>query len=355
MNISRKALARLAPLVLVVAASAASAGFDVKAVPLTSEKGVVNLDYFAFDPATGRLWVPAGNRASVIVLDRAGEVVGTIGDFATAEFELRGRRDRLGPSSVALGNGMAYVGNRADRSICIIDASTMKRGACQSIGTAAQGWAAAPDAVVYVGTTKELWVTRGAPPIGIASSDKAVTIFDVSAAGKLKPKGKVALGASAEGYAVDETRGVFYTNLEERGETVAIDVHRRTIVKRWKSGCDEARGLAIDRTRGLLFVACSDRVVALDADHAGKVLGSVNTGDGLDNIDYSETGHTLYAAASIAAVLTVAQVGETGTFSAVESVPTVKGARGVVAGDARRAYVADPAGGQILIVTQTTP
>ena len=354
MNILRKTLVPLAAVVLLVAASAAWAGFEVKAVPLTPEKGVVNLDYFAFDPTTGRLWVPAGNRASVIVLDRAGEIVETIGDFATVEFELRGRQRRLGPSSVALGNSMAYVGNRADQTICIIDATTLKRGACQSIGTAAQG-RAAPDGVAYVAATKELWVTLRAPPGGSASSAKALGIFDVSSAGKLRPKGSVPLGTFAEGYAVDDTRGVFYTNLEERGETVAIDVHRHAIVKRWKSGCDEAHGLAIDRARGFVFVACSRRVVALDADHEGKVLGSVNTGDGLDNIDYSEAGHTLYAAASSAAVLTIAQVGETGTFSDVESVPTVKGARGVVAGDAKRAYVADPVGGQILIVTQTTP
>jgi hypothetical protein len=353
MSISHKTLARLAPLLLLATASAAWAGFDVKAVPLTPEKGVVNLDYFAFDHAAGRLWVPAGNRASVIVLDRAGEVVGTIGDFATAEFERRGRHGRLGPSSVALGNGLAYVGNRADQTICIIDETTLKRGACQRIGTAAQGQAT-PDGVAYVAATKELWVTLRAAPGG-ASSAKALAIFDVSSAGKLKPKGRVPLGTLAEGYAVDDARGLFYTNLEERGETVAIDVRRHAIVKRWKSGCDEAHGLAIDRQRGFVFVACSGRVVTLDADHAGKVLGSVDTGGGLDNIDYSESAHTLYAAASIAAVLTVAQVGATGTFSDVEVVPTAKGARGVVAGDAERAYVADPVGGQILIVTQTTP
>ena len=198
-------------------------------------------------------------------------------------------------------------------------------------------------------------MTRGAPPIGIASYDKSLTIFDASDSKKLKQKAKVALGASAEGYAADDKRGVFYTNLEERGETVAIDVHKRKIVGRWKSGCAETQGLALDHERGFLFVACANHVVALDANHGGTVLGSIDTGDGLDNIDYSETDHLLYAAASSAATLTVARVGEKGDFSTVAVVPTVKGARGVVAGDAKRAYVMDPINGQMLVVTQTSP
>ena len=354
MGISRRIVASLAIASLLAVASTANAAFEVKAVPLTAEKGVVTLDYFAWDSVTGRLWVPAGNQASVIVLDRNGAIAGTIPGFATAEFELRGRKGRLEPSSVALGHGVAYVGNRADRSICIIDATTLKRGACQVIGTAKQGSSAAPDAVVYVDATKELWVTRGAPPIGIPSSDKSLSIFDASDPKKLKQKGKVALGASAEGYAVDNARGLFYTNLEESGETVAIDVHKRKIVGRWKSGCDETQGVAVDRERGFVFVACSNRVIALDANHGGAVLGSIDTGGGLDNIDYSDSEHLLYAAASVAATLTVARVGDKGDFSSVAVVPTVNGARSVVAGE-KRAYVIDPIDGQILFVTHTSP
>src|SRR5215468_8157040 len=194
---------------LLIAAAPAHAAFDVKAVPLSAEKGLVTLDYFAWDSARGHLWVPAGNTASVVVLDSDGAIAATIRDFKTAEFVLGERRGRLGPSSVTLGNGVAYIGNRADRSICAIDAATLQRASCLQIATASQGWAAAPDAVVYVAATKELWVTRGAPPIGVPSADKSITIFDASTPRKLKPKGRVALGASAEGYAVDDRRHVF--------------------------------------------------------------------------------------------------------------------------------------------------
>jgi len=106
--VTSRIVASLACGSLFAIASATNAAFEVKAVPLTAEKRIVTLDYFAWDSASGRLWVPAGNQASVIVLDRDGAIAGTIPGFPTAEFELRGRKGRLGPSSVALGRGVAH-------------------------------------------------------------------------------------------------------------------------------------------------------------------------------------------------------------------------------------------------------
>lgn len=86
-----------------------------------------------------------------------------------------------------------------------------------------------------------------------------------------------------------------------------MDVRRHAIVSRWRPRCDQARGLALDKKRGFLFIACPNRVVSLDVVHDVRVVGSIVTGDGLDNIDFSEELLTLYAAASSAATLTVAQ------------------------------------------------
>jgi len=56
----------------------------------------------------------------------------------------------------------------------------------------------------------------------------------------------------------------------------------------------------------------------------------------------------LYAAASLAASLTIAEVDDHGKFHLRATVPTVKGARGVVAGKGETAYLIDPAEGRIL-------
>jgi len=323
-------------------------GYRREEVPLPGATGPVTLDYLAWDRATGRLWVPAGNTGRIDAID--GGVVRSIDGLATAAFEHRGRRGVLGPSSVSVGAGKVYVGNRADRTICIVDAVTVELGACIAIASPDDGWAAAPDAVVYVPTTRELWITRGAPPLGIPSSDRAITIFDASAPAMLRPSGALQLGASAEGYAVDPGRGVFYTNLEETGETIAIDVRSREIRARWRSGCGEPHGLAIDRDRGLVFVACDDRVMALDA--RGRVVGTIETGAGVDNIDYLEPRQLLFAAASAAATLTIARVDAGGRLVHVATVPTARGARVVVAAPDGTAYVADPVGGRILRILQ---
>src|SRR5579859_138339 len=262
-----------------IAVVASAAEFGARPVPLQREAGLVTLDYFAWDAGHRRLWVPGGNTASVFVIDAASGTVTPIAGFATAEFSLGSRRGRLGASSVAIGDGVAYVGNRADRSVCALDTATLARLGCLAVGTAEEGWAGAPDALVYVAATKELWITRGAPPIGIASVDKALTVLDASNPREPRFEAKVPVGASAEGFAVDAARGLFYTNLEETGETIAIDVRGRAIAARWKPGCDEARGLALDEERGFLFVACSGRVVAIDVKDNGKILGAIDNGE----------------------------------------------------------------------------
>jgi len=321
----------------------------VTRLQLPDASGVVALDYFAYERRHARVWVPASNLGVVAVIDAATDGITTVGGFRTGEVELLGKKRLLGPTSVSIGDGVVYIGNRGDSSICVVDSEKLTLVDCQRIGDPAAGLARAPDAVVYVASTKELWVTTGAPPLGIAAADNALLIMDAANPKHIKAKRTLSLGASAEGYAVDTKRGLFYTNLEESGETVAIDVKRKKVVSRWHSGCAEPHGVALDEVRQFLFVACSDRVIALDVARS-KVLGSINTGDGLDNIDYATREQRLYAAASVAGTLTVAKVDDRGAMTSVATLPTAKGARSVIAAEGATAYVIDPMGGSILKV-----
>src|SRR5207253_9705962 len=120
---------------------------------------------------------------------------------------------------------------------------------CLQVAPLSAGPAAAPDGVVYVAATRELWITTGAPPLGIASADKSIQVFDASDPCQLKPKTKIPLNGSAEGYAVDNQRGLFYTNIEETGRTAAIDVRSHKVIARWDPGSRELQGLALDGAR----------------------------------------------------------------------------------------------------------
>lgn len=324
--------------------------YDLKPIPLPGASGVVSLDYFAYDRSTGKLWVPASNTGNVDVIDENSDAVSQVSGFKTGEVELRGRKVPLGPTAVSVGDGVVYIGNRGDSSLCVIDAQTLKRGESLQVAPPSAGPAAAPDAVVYVAATKELWITTGAPPIGVASADKAIQVFDASEPSHLKLKLKIPLDGSAEGYAVDNQRGVFYTNIEEAGKTVAIDVRSHKVIAGWKVH-DDLQGLTLDSARGFLFVACGDHVVSLDVAHGGRLIDSLVTGAGLDNIDFSSDEKLLYAAASVTATLSIIEVGNDGKFRLKALVPTVKGARGVLAGKGETAYLIDPAQGRILKLT----
>jgi DNA-binding beta-propeller fold protein YncE len=345
--------ARLAAIALihVVWVSGTRAGdtnYKLEPIKLPGATGAVALDYFAYDRATGKLWVPASNTGSVDVIDEVMDAVSQITGFETGEIERRGRKITVGPTAASVGDGVIYIGHRGNATLCVIDAKTLARGECVPAST---DHAVTPDGVVYVAPAHELWVTLR-PKAGDSAAAKSLEIFDASDPHQLKPKTKILLNGLAEGYAVDNQRGLFYTNIEEAGKTVAIDARSHKVVAKWNPGSSDLQGLALDDARRFLFVACGDHVVSLDAGRDGKVLDSIKTGPGLDNIDYSPDQKLLYAAASQASTLTVAEVDDYGKFHLKSTVPTVKGARGVVAGKGETAYLIDPAEGRILKLTR---
>lgn len=321
--------------------------FTVKKIPLPGASGLVMLDYTAFDRSTHQLWVPAGNIGSVDVIDDSDRVK-SIDGFPVVQVEFKGKPRPMGPSSVAIGEEYAYVGSRADSRVCVIDAHTLQRTGCMEFAPVSAGLAAAPDGLMYIGATQELWATSGAPPVGVPSADHSLKIFSAAHGATLTPVGKIALPGSAEGYAVDNEHGRFYTNIEETGQTVAVDVREKKIVSTWKS-CEDPSGVAVDSARGFVFVACTDHVIVLDGAHDGRKVASVAAGAGIDNIDYADG--TLYAAAAEAAQLTIAKIDDHGQPTVLAVVPTTKGTRSVVAGSNGDSYLIDPYGGSILKVS----
>jgi DNA-binding beta-propeller fold protein YncE len=322
-----------------------AADYELKRISLPGATGTVALDYFAYDRATGKLWVPASNTGNVDVIDEKTDTVSQITGFKTGEIERRGRKIMVGPTAASVGDGVVYIGNRGDATLCVIDAKTLERSECVPISTDHK---ITPDGLLYVARTRELWITTRPTPGETIDSAKSIQVFDASDPKHLRPKTKIPLDNLAEGFAVDDGRGLFYTNIEETGATAAVEVQTRKVVAKWKNGSTDLQGLALDVARGFLFVACGDHVVNLDTMHDGKVLDSIQTGAGLNNIDYSAERKFLYAAASQAGTLTIAEVDNDGKFHLRAAIPTVKGARGVVAASGDTAYLIDPVEGQIL-------
>jgi DNA-binding beta-propeller fold protein YncE len=317
----------------VVAASPAAA-IAIHSVQLPGGPPV-SMDYLAYDASAKRLWVPAGNTGKVDVLDVESGQLHAVDGFPTVVKEGRGGKRVVGPSSVAIGPGVAYVGNRAGNAVCAVDARTLSRGACVALP-------AAPDGLVYVAPTHEVWAT--VPAL------KELVILDV-AAGAPAIKEAIPLEGKPEGYAVDAAHGLYFTNLEDRDQTLAFDVRTRKLQSRWPTGCGSAgpRGMAFDVADRLLLVACTDGAVAFDAA-GGAVRSRVVAGAGVDNVDYAPATRTLFVASGKTAELQLFHVAANGQMSLASRAPTAAGARVVVADELSRGYVADSAGGRVVVV-----
>jgi len=111
-------------------AHAADTNYELKPISLPGATGTVALDYFAYDRATGQLWVPASNTESVDVIDENADAVSQITGFPTGNIERRGRKITVGPTAASIGDGVVYIGDRGNATICIIDARTLARGEC---------------------------------------------------------------------------------------------------------------------------------------------------------------------------------------------------------------------------------
>ncbi|HEY4107314.1 MAG TPA: hypothetical protein VGM44_25625 [Polyangiaceae bacterium] len=297
----------------------------------------MSLDFIFFEPNRARVWVPAGGSGSVDVFDLGKREFARIEGFATAEHEAHGKKRVMGPSSGAVGDGVVYVGNRANKQVCMVDTQTLKQGACVEL-------AAPPDCVEYVARSREVWVTT--------PSAHSLAIIETAAGAKFGAVSTLSMPGEPEGYAVDEPRGLFLTNLEDRGSTLAVDVKSRSIKSTWEAGCgpDGPRGIAVDSAHSFVFVACTDHVQVLDSANRGARLGVLDTGAGLDNIDYVPSTGSLYAAAGKAARLTIARLEGHGELKVIASVATAPGARNAVADAKGNVYLTDGQGANLLRV-----
>ena len=304
------------------------ANYSTRTIALPDNNaGDVSMDYITFDPATNSIWVPGGNTGAVDVVDVATGKVRQIPGFATKEVEVRAGKRIFGPTAASIGAGVVYIGNRGDSTVCAFNSTSLAKGACDHVDST-------PDAVVYVAPTKEVWVTT--------PGDKSIHILDSKT---LEEKTKLTFEGNPEGFAVDAKRNRFYTNLEDKDRTLAIDLKTDKTIATWNPSCGEEgpHGLGVDLNAGHLFVACSTLAEVLDAGRDGSILSKVDTGDGVDDIYYSNPTHMLYVGAAKVAKLTIARDDDKGHLSVVAQVPTRQGARNGVLDKNGNLYLAHSA------------
>ena len=126
--------------------------------------------------------------------------------FATKEVTMRERKRILGPSPVTFRRG-----HRLRRQPWRL------HRLCTQLALASM-----PDGLAYVAATKEVWVTT--------PRDKSIRILDSAT---LHEKATLTFEGSPEGFAVDSKRYRFYTNLEDKDRTLAIDLKSHKTLETW--------------------------------------------------------------------------------------------------------------------------
>jgi len=305
-------------------------------VALPGATAPVSIDYIAYEAAHSRVWVPVGNTGSADVYDTAAGTFTRVDGFKTAERDFKGKKRTMGPSAVTIGDGFAYVANRATSEVCQVDLGSLKPGKCLKMPSSTDG-------VAYVASAREVWVTT--------PRTQTIQVLDATKADTLKMKISIKLEGDPEGYAVDASRGLFFTNLEDKNKTVVIDVATHKAKATWTPDCgnDGPRGIAAEVAHGFVFVACTDHIDILDGVHDGAKLGQIDTGAGVDNIDWNEAQRRLFVAAGKASKVTVAQVDDRAAVTIVATGASTLGARNGVADASGNVYVADSANAQLLV------
>ncbi len=81
---------------------------------------------------------------------------------------------------------------------------------------------------------------------------------------------------------------------------------------------------------------------------SGKLLGSAESGDGVDIIAYNPKLAHVYLPGADSATMAIVGISDAGAATVLKTVTTAKGAHCAAADDRDQVYVCDPVGGRIL-------
>ncbi|HKA87937.1 MAG TPA: hypothetical protein VKE22_09740 [Haliangiales bacterium] len=313
------------------------------AIPVAVPDGApgIGFDDLRFAPELRRVVVPAGRTGNLVLIDPGTREVTAIPGFS--HDPSYGGGHGAGTTSADEGGGLLYAIDRNTKELHVVDPA---KGAI----VASANLAAGPDYVRYVAARREVWVTE--PNAG------QIEIFSLPAGGAPSPTrvATVAVPNGPESLVVDVARRRAYTHRWD-DRTHAIDLASRAIVATWSNGCAGSRGIALDETRGFLFVGCDEgKAVVLDVTQDGRKLASLSPGvEGVDVIAYNPSLRHLYLPGEgtrTMAILGVSAAGELGTLAIV---PTARGAHCVTEDDRGGAWVCSPEDGKLLYFADTLP
>lgn len=291
-----RAVAMFVALLLPVITSAAEPQYKLaKEIPIGGGSG---WDYLSVDPVNRRLYVT--HKTKVVVIDlETDKVVGEVADTPGVHGFV---------AAPDLGRG--FSSNGQENKVSIVDLKTLKT--IKKVPTGGN-----PDALLFEPKSGEVWVFNG--------RGKSATVIDAKTGEVLAAE--VALDGKPEAGVADGEAGRVYVNLEDKNEIAVIDQKQRKVIERWPiAPGTAATGLAFDPQLHRLIVGCGNSKMVLMDSTNGKVVTSVDCGQGVDAAAFDPGTHLGFVSAGGSGTVTVAKV-EADKLDVVQTLTTERGAR----------------------------
>src|SRR5689334_23820223 len=249
-----KAVALLAAVAVVLAASITVRAADYHVIKQTLLGGEGGWDYVTVDPDAHRIYVPRGTH--VMVLDEVTHKV--VGD-------IKGLRGLHGVAIAPKANRGFVTGNDPKGVIYVFDLKTNE--VTTKIPTGEEDC----DGLFYDPSTDRVYVQNG--------DSMTSTVID-PAAGKVV--GTIKYGGPLEA-GVSDGKGTLFVNLVDSGEIAQVDAKSLTVKNTFSAKpCQRGYGAAFDTAHRRLFVACQGAMpigAGINAD-TGQVVASMPIGHG---------------------------------------------------------------------------
>ncbi len=270
-------------------------------------------DYLFADAEARRLYVTHGTKVVVIDTD-ADKVIGEIADTPGVHGFVPVAELKRGFSS-----------NGQENKSSIVDLETLKT--IMKVPTGPN-----PDALLYEPKSGEVWTFNG--------RGQSATVYNAKT-GKVVADA-IALNGKPETGVADSEANRIYVNLEKENEIAVIDIKEHKVVAHWPiAPGTAATGMAIDPSLHRLIVGCGNSKMLLMDSTNGKVVSSVDCGQGVDAAAFDPQTHMAFVSAGGSGTVTVAKV-EADKLTVVQTLVTERGARTMtVDGKTHRIYLSN--------------
>lgn len=251
-------------------------------------------DYLTDDAPQHRLYVSHNSRVEVVDTE-TGKSVGAITGLKSTHGIALDRDGNIG-----------YISDGQGNAVVVFDRKTLTTLSTIPVGTN-------PDGIAFEPTSRTVWAFNGrSRNVSVVDTMSRAVVATIELPGK--PEFPQADG-----------KGSIFVNIEDKNVIVRLDATTKKAVATWPlPGCESPSGMAIDEAGARLFSVCDGGKMAVTDARTGKQLALASIGEGPDAAGYDANAGLAFSSNGDG---TLTIIDTKHGYKAVQTVPTVKGAR----------------------------